>query len=65
MAEVATAENLLNTDPVKHYAAIYLKGHCQRSIKVSNTSSELFQLADCVIGVLLSKRVQPSLKVHV
>ena len=36
-----------------------------RSLKSSNCSSDLYQLADIAIDVLLSKDVQSSLKTHV
>ena len=45
---------------------IHLKGHIQRYLKDKPRppSSELFQLADLILSVLLSRNVQSSLKVH-
>jgi len=55
----------LRADPVKQHAAIYFKGHMTRTLKDAPSSSELFQLADTAISVLLSKNTQASLKLHV
>jgi len=52
-------------DPVKQHAAVYFKGHVTRSIKLKLDSSELFQIADFAITILLSKNTQTSLKVHI
>ena len=45
---------------------IHLKGHIQRYLKDKPRppSSELFQLADLIVSVLLSRNIQSSLKVH-
>ena len=56
---------LLFLDPVKHYAAIIFKGHVTRSLKHNLDSSEIFQLADNAMTILLSKNTQVSLKVHI
>jgi len=52
------------TDPVKQHASIYFKGHITRSLKLTDNSSQLFELADLTIGLLVSPNVQSSLKVH-
>lgn len=60
------AQNLPLTDPVKQHASIYFKGHVTRSLEAGgSSSSELFQLADLAIAILLSKNVAGTLKSHV